>query len=133
MKLTRKHHRDARLLWQAVTVSGVPDANRIREAIRTIQQYEGRGAEAVLRCFSQRLNVYIREHQIGVVSADLLPVRQQEQIAERFRETESVKAGIHFTVDPGVIGGLRIEEGYHVTDLTITRQLEILKAELLKD
>jgi F0F1-type ATP synthase delta subunit len=36
-------------------------------------------------------------------------------------------------VDPAVIGGLRVEKGYHVTDLTITRQLEILKAELLKD
>jgi F0F1-type ATP synthase delta subunit len=133
MKLTRQHHRDARLLWQSVTVNGVPDANRIREAVRTIQQYEGRGAEAVLRCFSQRLAVYFREHQIGVVSADLLPIRQQEQITELFRETESVKTGIRFTVDPAVIGGLRVEKGYHVTDLTITRQLEILKAELLKD
>ena len=133
MRLTRQHHRDARLLWQSVTVNGAPDALRIREAVRIVQEHQGRGAEAVLRCFLQRLEVYIREHQIGVVSADLLPVRQQEHIAELFRETESVKAGIHFLVDPTVIGGLRIEKGYHVTDLTITRQLEILKSELLKD
>jgi F0F1-type ATP synthase delta subunit len=133
MRLTRQHHCSARRLWQAVTVDGAPDADRIREALRTIQQREGRSAEAVLRCFLKRLAVYIREHEIGVVSADLLSAPQQDQIAGLFRETESVNAGIRFTVDPAVIGGLRVEKGYHVTDLTITRQLEILKAELLKD
>jgi F0F1-type ATP synthase delta subunit len=133
MRLTRQHHRAARLLWQAVTVNGAPDTDRIGEAVRTIRQQEGRGAEAVLRCFLERLAVYIRENQIGVVSADRLPARQQEQIAGLFHETAAARAGIRFSVEPAVIGGLRVEQGYHVTDLTLARQLEILKAELLAD
>lgn len=131
MKLTRQHRRNARLLWQAVSVNGVPDANRIREAVRTVRQYEGREAEAVLRCFVQRLEIYIRANRVGVVSADRLSARQQEQLSGLFRGTEAAKAGINFSVDPAVIGGLRVEKGYQVTDMTIARQLEILQDKLL--
>ncbi len=133
MRLTRQHRRNARLLWQSVSVNGIPDAARIREAVRTARESEGRDAEAVLRCFVQRLEVYIRAHQVGVISADRLSVRQQEQLSGLFRETESVKAGISFSVDPAVIGGLRIEKGYQVTDMTIARQLEIVKEKLLEN
>ena len=131
MKLTRQHRRNARLLWQSVSINGVPDATRIREAVRTVRESEGRGAEAVLRCFVQRLEVYIRATRIGVVSADRLSSSQQESLSELFRDKESVKAGISFSVDPAVIGGLRVEKGYQVTDMTIARQLEILQDKLL--
>jgi F0F1-type ATP synthase delta subunit len=131
MRLTRQHRRNARLLWQSVSVDGVPDADRIRAAVQDVQQRGGRDAEAVLRCFLQRLEVYIRANRIGVVSADSLSTRQQEQLSGLFRETESVKAGVRFSVDPAVIGGLRVEKGYQVTDLTIARQLEILQDKLL--
>jgi F-type H+-transporting ATPase subunit delta len=132
MKLTRQHQRNARLLWQSVSVNGIPDANRIREAVQTVRQFEGRSAEAVLRCFVQRLEVYIRANRIGVVSADRLSAQQQEQLSGLFRGTEAAEAGINFSVDPAVIGGLRVEKGYQVTDLTIARQLEILQSRLLE-
>ncbi len=131
MKLTRQHRRNARLLWQSVSVNGVPEANRIREAVQTVRRLEGRAAEAVLRCFVQRLEVYIRANRIGVVSSDRLSAQQLERLSGLFRETEAAKAGINFSVDPAVIGGLRIEKGYQVTDLTIARQLEILQDKLL--
>lgn len=133
MKLTRQHRRNARLLWQAVSVNGVPDTNRIREAVRTVRQQEGRNAEAVLRCFAERLEVYIRTNRVGVISADPLSAQQQEHLSGLFHRTEAGKAGVDFSVDPAVIGGLRVEKGYQVTDLTIARQLEILKDKLLKN
>lgn len=132
MRITRQHRRNARQLWQSVSVNGIPDANRIREAVSSIRQYEGREAEAVLRCFLQRLEVYIRANRISVVSADPLSTPQQEQLIGRFCEIESIKAGINFSVDRAVIGGVRVEKGYQVTDMTIARQLEILQEKLLK-
>jgi F-type H+-transporting ATPase subunit delta len=107
--------------------------NRIRAAVRTVRQYEGRDAEAVLRCFVERLEIYIRANRVGVISADPLSAQQQNQLLELFHGTESVKAGINFSVEPAVIGGLRLEKGHQVTDLTIARQLEILKDRLLKN
>jgi F0F1-type ATP synthase delta subunit len=133
MKLTRQHRRNARLLWQAVSISGVPDTKRIREAVRTVRQQEGRNAEAVLRCFAERLEVYIRTNRIGVISAEPLSAQQQGQLSGLFCGSEAVNAGISFSVDPAVIGGLRLEKGYQVTDLTLARQLEILKDKLLKN
>jgi hypothetical protein len=84
MKLTRQHRRNARLLWQAVSISGVPDTKRIREAVRTVRQQEGRNAEAVLRCFAERLEVYIRTNRIGVISAEPLSAQQQGQLSGLF-------------------------------------------------
>jgi F0F1-type ATP synthase delta subunit len=131
MKFTRQHRRNARLLWQTVSVGGVPDAERIREVIRTIRKNEGRDAEAVLRCFAQRLAVYIRANRVGVVSAVPLSAQQQAQLSQDFFGTEAARVGVNYAVDPAVIGGVRVERGYQVTDITIARQLEVLKDRLL--
>lgn len=132
MKPNRQHRLKARLLWQAVLVNGSPDGNRIREAVHSVRQREARDAEAVLTCFVQRLKVYIRANRIGVVSADRLSAAQQDQLSGRFRGAGAERAGITFAVDPAVIGGLRVEQGYQVTDRTIARQLEILHDKLLE-
>lgn len=133
MKLTRQHRREARLLWQAILVNGRPDADRIREAVRTVRHRAGRDAEAVLRCFARRLTVYIRSNQVNVVSADPLSVAQQEKLSGLFRGTETAGSGIRFSAEPSVLGGLRVEKGYQVTDMTIVRQLEVLQNLLVKD
>ena len=126
MKLTRQHHREARLLWAAVSENGAPDAERIREAVRTLRQRIGRDAEPVLRCLSDRLAVYLRSTRVHVVSAEPLSPEQQEQLAEK------VGTGIEFRVDPALLGGLRLEQGYTVTDRTLARQLEVLQNTLLQ-
>jgi F0F1-type ATP synthase delta subunit len=133
MKLTRQHRREARLLWQSVSVDDRPDAGRIRGVVRTMQDKIGRDAEAVLRCFSQRLAVYIRANQVNVVSADQLSPQQQDQLSGMFRESGGVRSDVGFVIDPTVIGGLRVERGYQVTDITIARQLEVLQNLLLKN
>lgn len=133
MKLTRQHRREARLLWQSVTAGGLLDAERIREVVQSLQQQIGRDAEPVLRCFAQRLAVYIRSNRINVVSADLLSLAQQEQLAGLADTADTVHAGIQFSVDASVLGGLRLERGYQVTDRTIARQLDILQDILLKN
>ena len=126
MKLTRRHHREARLLWAAVTTAdGVPDAERIREAVHSLRQRIGRDAEPVLRCLAQRIEIYLRSSRTHVVSATPLSPEQQQQLAGKVGE------GIEFSVDPSVLGGLRLEQGYAVTDQTLSRQLDVLKTTLL--
>jgi len=131
MKLTRQHRREARLLWQAVLIDGQPDEQRIQLAVGALQQKIGRDAEPVLRCFLQRLEAYLRASQVTVVSAEPLSPERQEQIGGMV--DRSRKAGIQFVVDPSVLGGLRLEQGYLVTDRTIARQLDVLQDMLLKN
>ncbi|WP_372808087.1 F0F1 ATP synthase subunit delta [Pontiella sp.] len=131
MKPTRQHRREARLLWKSVTADGVPDAERIRAAVQTLPQQIGRNAEPVLRCLAQRLEVYIRSNRIHIVSADPLSPEQRQQLAGR-TEGAAALAGVEFSVDPAVLGGLRFEQGYQVTDSTLARQLDVLKDMLLQ-
>jgi F0F1-type ATP synthase delta subunit len=131
MKLTRQHRREARLLWKAVTIDGIPDAERIRVAVQTLPQQIGRNAEPVLRGLAQRLEAYIRSNRIHIVSADPLSPKQRQQLAG-LAEGSAARAGLEFSVDPAVLGGLRLEQGYQVTDRTLARQLEVLKDTLLQ-
>ncbi|MBN2685099.1 MAG: F0F1 ATP synthase subunit delta [Pontiellaceae bacterium] len=131
MKLTRHHHREARLLWAAVTVDGIPDAERIRAAVESLRQRIGRDAEPVLRCLAQRLSIYLRSNRIHVVSAEPLSPEQQKQLAGTVNGS-TASAGIEFSVDPSVLGGVRLEQGYAVTDRTLARQLEVLQNTLLQ-
>lgn len=133
MKLTRQHRREARLLWQSILVEGQPDAARIRSVIESMPRQIGRDMEPILHCFMQRLEVYIRSGQITVVSADPLSPAQQEQLTGLTEQKDAAKAGIKFVVDPTVLGGLRLEQGYQVTDRTIARQLDVLKDTLLRN
>lgn len=130
MKFTRQHRREARQLWQTVTVGGIPDAERIRKAVQAVRVQGGRGAEPVLKCFAERLSVYIRSTQVTAVSAAPLSSAQQTQLS-RLADGGPGSPGIRFVVDPAVIGGLRLEQGYQVTDRTVARQLEVLQEVLL--
>lgn len=132
IKSTRQHRREARLLWQSVTVDGLPDAERIREAVQTLPLRIGRDAEAVLRCFAERLAVYVRFTQINIVSADPLSLIQQQQLAQLMSTATALNPEIRFSVDASVLGGLRLEQGYMVTDRTIARQLNVVQTLLLK-
>ena len=38
---------------------------------------------------------------------------------------------IEFCIEPSVIGGVRFEKGYAVTDMTVARQLELLQSRLV--
>jgi hypothetical protein len=131
MKPSRQHRREARLLWKSVAVDGIPDAQRIRAAVESLPRQIGRDAEPVLRCLAQRLEVYIRSNRLHIVSADPLSPAQRQQLAG-LADGASSGAGIEFSVDPSVLGGLRLEQGYQVTDGTLVRQLDVLQNMLLQ-
>ena len=132
MKITRQHRREARLLWNAVSENGAPDEARLRAAVRSLRQISGRDAEAVLICFAQRLAIYIRSTRVNVVSADALTDEQRAKLGGLTAAGGALQIETEFSVEPAVIGGLRVERGYSVMDMTIARQLERLRAALLK-
>ncbi len=133
MKLTRQHRREARLLWQSVTVNNNLDADRARTAVQAVRKTAGRDAEAVLRCFAQRLAVYVRSNQVRITSADPLTAEQQEQLTKLTDSGASAGSGVRFAVDASVLGGLRLERGYLVTDRTLARQLDLLQDLILRN
>ena len=130
MKLTRQHRRKARILWQSICIESVPDEQRLREAVQALRRSGDRDAEPVLRCLEQRLMVHVRLARVSVVSAEDLPAQIRAEILSRLL-SQTVAANVEFSVEPGVLGGVRLEKGYDVTDATVGRQLEVLKHKLL--
>lgn len=132
MKLTRQHHREARLLWQSILINDLPDPDRLQKVIQTAQTKLGRQSEGVLRCLVQRMETFIRSNQIRVTSVDRLSDTQKKQLTAQLEGDASPGVKVQFFEDASVLGGLRIEQGYLVTDQTLSRQLEILKDLLLR-
>ena len=71
--------------------------------------------------------------QASVVSAVALTDAQQRKIKDRLLETTSFKEmEMDFSVDPALIGGLKIRIGDRVVDSSISSKLDGLKSELMK-
>lgn len=76
-----------------------------------------------------------RYHKIGtayVTAAMPLTKEQECDIENRLLETTAFEAmEMHYTVDPELIGGLKIRIGDRVVDHSIKRQLEILSKQMM--
>ena len=71
---------------------------------------------------------------VGYVSSAMeLDAAEKKEIEAKLLATTSYKTmEMHYTVDPGLIGGLVIRIGDHVVDSSIRTKLEGLKRELFK-
>ena len=91
---------------------------------------------ASLRDIADAYREYADAHE-GVVRAEALsPVPLTDTQLTRLRETLGTLTGrrvaVNVTVDPTVIGGLRVRVGGRVYDATVARRLDALRTEILQ-
>jgi F-type H+-transporting ATPase subunit delta len=66
-----------------------------------------------------------------VSSAHPLAPAQAESITERIGRRWGRRVEATFTVDPGLVGGFRVQVGDHIVDASVTAQLERAKHQLI--
>jgi F0F1-type ATP synthase delta subunit len=130
MKLTRQHSRKVRQMWQECLVGGTPDPARIATAVERLLTRRERDAEVVLRGFAKTLKTYRRSHRIRITGAATPSPAQTAAILASLGEAARTVAGVEIAADPALITGLRVEQGYDVTDASLARQIERLRMQL---
>jgi F-type H+-transporting ATPase subunit delta len=130
MKSNRKIARSARRLFRLCLANGVLDEARTREVARRIALSGRRGSRTVLSNFLRLVRLDLARRVATVESAAPLPDDVRETVAAGL--TRSYGAGVTttFSVNPALVGGMRIKVGSDVYDGSVRARLAALEARL---
>ena len=123
MKITKQARRGARELLQTCLPAGVLDEARVRLAVQEVLNRKPRGYKAVLSHFHRLVRLELHRRSARVESATPLDAAQQAQLQSQLARTYGPGLAIAFSVEPGLIGGLRVQVGSNVLDGSIQSRL----------
>jgi F-type H+-transporting ATPase subunit delta len=130
MKSNRKIARSARRLFRLCLVNGVLDEARTREVARRIALSGRRGSRAILSNFLRLVRLDLARRVAMVESAAALPDDVRESVAAGLASTYGAGVTATFSVNPALVGGMRIKVGSDVYDGSVRARLAALQARL---
>jgi F-type H+-transporting ATPase subunit delta len=130
MKANRKITRSARRLFRLSFVNGGLDETRTREVARRIAVSGRRGSRQMLTAFLRLVRLDLARRVALVESATPLPFDLQESVSAGLRGLYGANVKANFTVNPALVGGMRIKVGSDVYDGSVRARLAALGARL---
>lgn len=127
MKTTKQVKREAKQLFRLCLVNGVLDELRVRQVVQGILQSKHRGAHAVLSLFLRLVKLEISQHTADIESAALLPADLQATVLDDLERVYGSGISTSFSLNPALIGGMRIRVGSDVYDGSIKAGLAALE------
>ena len=128
MKITKQARRDARELFRTCMVQDALDENRARKAVAAVVQTKPRGYIAILSHLQRLFRLEVARRTATVESAMALPPQVQAEIQNDLSRRYGPGLDFHFTQNPALIGGARIQVGGDVYDGSVQGRLAALQA-----
>jgi F-type H+-transporting ATPase subunit delta len=128
MKTSKQIRREARRLFRLCLVDGSLDEQRVRRAVQTIRKSNQRGAYILLTHILRLVRLYRSRHVAEVESATVLPVELRVNVLAGLNRVYGPGIGsCSFSVNPELIGGMRIRVGSDVYDGSVRAGLSALE------
>jgi F-type H+-transporting ATPase subunit delta len=127
MKTTKQVTREARQLFRLCLVNGSLDESRVRQVVEGVLQSKRRGGHAVLDRFLRLVKLDLAQHTAVVESATSLPADLQASVLASLEEAYGAGTITSFSLNPALIGGMRIRVGSDVYDGSVKAGLETLE------
>ena len=126
MKLSREARRQARELFAITIVNGRLDTSRLNTVFGEVAEKKPRSYLQILKELTRLVRLELASHHAVIESAAPLdPAKAQEYKAglkTRFGELTT-----EFRLNPGLIGGLRVQIGNDVWDGSVRARLDAIK------
>ena len=130
MKANRKTRRASRRLFRLCLVDGILDEPRVRRVAERIAHSGQRGSFAILRDFFRLVRIALSRRTAVVESAATLPSDMRDDVQARLAGTYGAGLKTTFTVNPALVGGMRIKVGSDVYDGSVRARLAALEVRL---
>lgn len=130
MKANRKTRRASRRLFRLCLVDGILDESRVRRVAERIAHSGRRGSFAILRDFFRLVRIALSRRTAVVESAATLPSDMRDDVNARLAGTYGPGLKTTFTVNPALVGGMRIKVGSDVYDGSVRARLAALEVRL---
>jgi F-type H+-transporting ATPase subunit delta len=127
MKISKLALREARQLFRSCRVNGLPDENRVRQAVKLLGEQRPRRWVEILARLHRLLKLDLEQRTARVESATALPADLQNAVAGEIRGKYGNGMNISFSQNPALIGGLRIQAGSDLYDGSIRTRLQKLE------
>ncbi len=128
MKITKQARRDGKSLFNTCKVNGVLDEARVRATVSAVIAQKPRGFVGILSHFQRLVKLDIERRTARVESAvpltEALVASVKASLAQRYGQGLTVG----FSVNPALIGGLRVKVGSDVFDGSVRARLNELEA-----
>ena len=128
MKISKQARRDARELFRTCMVRDSLDENRARKAVAAVVKTKPRGYIAILSHLQRLFRLEVARRTATVESAMALPPQVQAEIQNDLSRRYGAGLNFHFTQNPALIGGARIQVGDDVYDGSVQGRLAALQA-----
>jgi F-type H+-transporting ATPase subunit delta len=129
MKISKQARRDARELFRICMVRDALDENRARKAVAAVVQTKPRGYIAILSHLQRLFRLEVARRTATIESATALSPQVMAEIQGDLIRQYGAGLAFHFTQNPALIGGARIQVGGDVYDGTVQGRLEQLRSQ----
>lgn len=130
MKISKQARRDAKHLFLTCRTNGVLEDAKVRTAVTQVIAQKPRGYQGILAQFQRLVKLDIARRSATVESAVALTPAQQQSIAANLATKHGAGLDLVFTLNPDLIGGLRIKVGSDVYDGSVQGRLAALESNL---
>jgi F-type H+-transporting ATPase subunit delta len=124
----RQAAREARRMFHLCLVDGLLDEGRVRQVLEKVLQSRRRGYLLLMGQFQRLVKLAYLSHLAKVESAAPVPSDLQTNIQDGLERAYGPGIAIVFSLDPALIGGMRIQVGSDVYDGSVRRALEQLQS-----
>jgi len=128
MKSSKQSRRDAKQLFKSCLVNGQLDDGRVRETVKLVIEKQPRGYVGSLTHFQRLVKLDIDKRTAHVESALDLTPETQASVKANLTKVYGGNITLHFSVNPKLIGGLRIKVGSDVLDGSVQARLNNLQS-----
>ena len=123
MNISKHAQRDARQLFRSCLVDGLLDEGRVRLAVKLVLERRPRGYLGMLSRLIHLVKFDMDRRSVRVESAVTLADDLRSDIAKRLGEIYGDGLSMSFSVNPALIGGLRVQIGSDLYDGSVKNRL----------
>jgi F-type H+-transporting ATPase subunit delta len=127
MKLGKQTRREAKELFRATLVNGRMDEAKVRAVVTQVIEKKPRGYLAILEYFKKLVKLEQDRRSVQDESAIALSPEQQGGVASSLERLYGSGLSVQYSVNPDLIGGLRVRVGSDVYDGSVAARLENLE------
>lgn len=127
MKISKQARRDAKQLFNACKVNGLLDENKVRQIVAQVIAQKPRGYVEILSQFQRLVKLDLDRRTARVESAVPTSAAIQESIKANLTKRYGGGLNVSFTVNPALLGGLRVQVGSDVYDGSVAARLAELE------
>lgn len=130
MKITKEARRTSRQLFRACMVNGKLDESSVRKVVSTVAGSKPRGYIGILDAFARLVANEVDRQRAAVESASALSPATQTELQASLSKKYGRPLTLDFSVNPELLGGIRVKVGSDVWDGSVKARLKALSDSL---